>query len=112
MQLNDLLGGLGEDRGARRADFATITLGVVELLANGSMSASDAVRQFFNADNCLYVRNHLKDKVANRAMSHGVQLPDLFDALAVEETQREFLHELATIKALCIKLVESQRAAA
>jgi hypothetical protein len=112
MQLKDLLAGLGEERSAQTTAFATITLGVVELLANGSMSAADAVRTYFNADNCLYVKKRLKVKLADRVMSHGVQLPDLFDCLTVEEAQREFLHELAAIKALCIKLIESQRLAA
>ncbi len=42
-------------------------------------------------------------------MSHGVQLPNLFDALHAEGAQREFLHELTTMKALCIKLLENRR---
>ena len=45
--------------------------------ANGLMSAMDAVRIFFHADNCLYVRTQLKEPTADRIMSHGVQLPDL-----------------------------------
>ena len=42
-------------------------------------------------------------------MSHGVQLPDLFDCLPTEEAQREFLHELEMIRSLCLKLLEKGR---
>jgi hypothetical protein len=56
----------------------------------------------------LYVRKHLKQQIADRIMSHGVQLPDLFDCLA-ENAQREYLHELALMRALCLKLIEDRR---
>ena len=42
-------------------------------------------------------------------MSHGVQLPDLYDSLPTEEAQREFLHELEIIRSLCLKLLEKGR---
>ena len=42
-------------------------------------------------------------------MSHGVQLPDLFAVLPPEEAYREFQRELATIRSLCLKLLEAQR---
>ena len=42
-------------------------------------------------------------------MSHGVQLPDLFDCLPTEEAQREFYHELETMRSLCLKLLEKGR---
>jgi hypothetical protein len=42
-------------------------------------------------------------------MSHGVQLPDLFEVLPPEEAHREFQRELATIRSLCLKLLEGQR---
>jgi hypothetical protein len=42
-------------------------------------------------------------------MSHGVQLPDLFESLTPEEAQREFYHELEIIRSLCLKLVEKSR---
>ena len=85
------------------------TLGIVESLANGLISAADALRVFFHADNCLFVRNHLRDKLADKIMSHGVQLPDLFTVLPAEEAHREFQRELATIRALCLKLLEAKR---
>ena len=46
---------------------------------------------------------------AGGAPPHGVQLPDLFEALPPEEAQREFQRELAVMRALCLKLVEDQR---
>jgi hypothetical protein len=42
-------------------------------------------------------------------MSHGVQLPDLFDCLPAEEAQREFFHELETIRSLSLQLLEKGR---
>src|SRR5439155_14941724 len=63
------------------AVFALLTLGMLESLANGLLSATEALEVFFHAENCRYVRKHLQDKTADAIMSHGVQLPDLFDAL-------------------------------
>ena len=93
----------------RLALFALLNLGVIESLANGMLSAGDAVRLFFHSDNCLFVRRHLQDKLADQLMSRGVQLPDLFEALAREVAHREFHRELATMRSLCLKLLENQR---
>ena len=89
--------------------FALLNLGIIESLANGLMSATDAVRLFYHADNCLFVRQRLRDKTADRIMSHGVQLPDLFTVLPAEEAHREFQRELATMRGLCLKLLEDKR---
>ena len=107
--LETLLTAASPDQGDRLAFFALVNLGFIESLANGMRSAAEAVGRFYSADNCLFVRKVLKDKTADRVMSHGVQLPDLFDGLPTEEAQREFLHELTTMKALCLKLMESKR---
>ena len=96
----------------RLALFAWLNLGIVESLANGLMSARDALRIFFNAKNSLFVRQGLPERRAEAIMSHGVQLADLFDALPAEEAQREFQHELATIRALCLTILEEKRLAA
>ena len=40
-------------------------------------------------------------------MSHGVQSPDLFDALPGELAYREFKHELAAMRSLCLKILEA-----
>ena len=89
--------------------FALVNLGLVQSLASGVLSATEAVQHFYNADNCLYVREHLRTREANAIMSHGVQLPDLFDCLSPEEAQREFCHELETMRSLCLKLLEKGR---
>lgn len=47
----------------------------------------------------------MRDKTADAVMSHGVQLPDLFEALPPAEAQRAFQRELATMRALCLKLL-------
>jgi len=89
--------------------FALFNLGIVQSLASGVLSATEAIQRFYHADNCLYVRKHLRNNQANAIMSHGVQLPDLFDCLPTEEAQREFLHELEMIRSLCLKLLEKGR---
>ena len=86
--------------------FALLNLGIVQSLSSGVLNATEAIQRFYHADNCLYVRKHLRNNQANAIMSHGVQLPDLFDCLPAEEAQREFLHELEMIRSLCLKLLE------
>ena len=109
MSLQALLAASNESPGQRLALFALLTLGLLESLAHGLLSATDALQVFFHADNCLFVRKHLRDKTAEAVMSHGVQLPDLFEALPMAEAQREFQRELATIWALCLKLLEQKQ---
>jgi hypothetical protein len=92
------------------AYFALVNLGLVESLAAGVLSATEAIQRFYHADNCLYVRKYPRSKEANAIMSHGVQLPDLFEALPAEEAQREFRHELEAIRSLCLKLLEKEGA--
>jgi hypothetical protein len=96
----------------RLAVFALLGLGVAESLTCGLLSASDAVRGFFHADNCLFVRKHLHDKLADEVMSRGAQLPDLFEALSAEEAQREFQQEVAVIRSLCRELLQRRRSVA
>jgi hypothetical protein len=95
-----------------KALFALLNLGIIESLANGLMSAADAPRLFYHADNCLFVRKQLRDKTADEIMSRGVQLPDLFDSLPADEAQREFQRELAVMRGLCLKLLEKKPSAA
>jgi len=109
MSLQALLAASHESPGQRLALFALLTLGMLESLAHGLLSATDALRVFFHAENCLFVRKHLRDKTADAVMSHGVQLPDLFEALPTAEAQREFQRELATMRALCLKLLEQKQ---
>lgn len=101
---------LGGDPIQRLRFFALLNLGIIQALAGGVMSASEAIQLFYNADNCLYVRKHFRNKQANATMSHGVQLPDLFEALPNKEASREFFHELETIRSLCMSLLAEKRA--
>ena len=93
----------------QREFFALLNLGLVQSLASGVLSPTEVVERFYHADNCLYVQKHFRQKEANAVMSHGVQLPDLFECLPAEEAQREFYHELETIRSLCLKLLEKRR---
>ena len=58
------------------------------------------------------MRQHLRERLADEVMSHGVQLPDLFEALPAQAAQREFQRELATMRALCLTLLAEQQLAA
>ena len=100
------------DGNERLTSFALFCLGMIESLTSGAIGASGAVEMFFHADNCQFVRKELRQKDADKIMSHGVQLGDLFDILPVEDAQREFQRELATMHALCLELLEADRIAA
>jgi hypothetical protein len=90
--------------------FALLNLGLVQSLVSGALSVAEALEQFYHADNCLFVKKYLRNRTADAIMSHGVQLPDLFDLLPAEEAQREFYQELETIRGLCLQLLAKQRA--
>jgi hypothetical protein len=89
--------------------FALVNLGLVQSMASGILTPTEAVERFYHARNCLHVRKHLRKKEAQLIMSRGVQLPDLFDCLPPEEAQRELYHELETMRALCLKLLRKGR---
>ena len=109
MSLNTILSTSSEVPAQRLVLFALLTLGIIESLANGLLSTTDALRVFFHMENCFFVRKQLRDKSADTIMSHGVQLPDLFEALPTAEAHREFQRELATMRALCLKLLEMKQ---
>ena len=96
----------------RRATFALLVLGVVESISSGVLSATDAAATFFTAQNCLFVRHALKNRVADEIMSRGVQLPDLFDALSPDEAARELRQELRAIQESCRALLQKKSLAA
>jgi len=112
IKLESVLASVPSGKAEQLGLFALLSLGIIESLANGLMSASEAVSRFYCADNCLFVRRTLKDKTADRIMSHSVQLPDLLEVLPVDEAQRQFLHELTAMRNLCLQLLESRRQAA
>lgn len=95
----------------RLAVFALLVLGILESLANGLLSTNEALRVFFHTENCFFVRKELRHEVADAIMSHGVQLPDSFEALPIEEAHQEFQRELATMRTLCLKLIEENQLA-
>jgi hypothetical protein len=107
--LSALLAAAVNKPGEQRQLFAFITLGIIESLANGLLSPTDAVRMFFNAENGLLIRKRFKKGLADQVMGHGVQLPDLFEALPPEEAYREFQKELATMRSLCLKLLDEKK---
>jgi hypothetical protein len=100
-----VLSAIEGDRGQQLRFFALLNLGVVESLSAGALGPGEAIRLIYNADNCLYVRKHLKNKDADAVMSHGVQLPDLFECLSPEAAAREFLRELQAIRSLSLALL-------
>jgi len=108
LSLRTLLAASGGTPAQQVVLFALLTLGMLESLANGVLSATDALRVFFHAENCLYVRKQLRDKTADAIMSHGVQLPDLLEVLTLTEAHREFQRELAVMRSLCLKLLEEK----
>ena len=112
IDLKALLEASGKSRADQVALFALVNLGIVESLSNGLVGAAECLQLFFHADNCLYVRKKLRVKAADEIMSHGVQLPDLFDALPADEAQREFNRELARLRTLCLELLGKRRSAA
>ena len=92
--------------------FAILNLGLIEALGNGLIDADNALRCFYHVDNCLYIKKIIKNKVANEVMGRGVQLQDLFDILPAGQARREFLRELAKMRELCLKMLETQRSVA
>jgi hypothetical protein len=108
-QFRIVLSEIGGDQTEQLRFFALLNLGIVQSLASGVISAAEAIQLFYNTENCLYVREHFRNKEANAIMSHGVQLPDLFEFLSAEEASREFFHELETIRSLCMSLLAARR---
>lgn len=107
LRLENVLAGVPDRDDDRQVAFALLALGVIESLAEGVMSATDAVGFFFHAENCLYVRKTLQKTAATEIMGRGIQLPDLFDALAADPAHREFQRELAAMRSSCIALLTS-----
>src|SRR5260221_8541673 len=102
IHLDTVLPEAGRTTAQQLALFALLSLGIIESLTSGLVSAADALRIFFHAENCLFVRQSLRDKVADEIMSRGVQLPDLFEVLPAAEAQRELQKELVKMRSLCL----------
>jgi len=108
IELKQLLSEASRTRAEQLEIFALLNLGVLESLSHGLVSAADALHTFFHAENCLFVRQQVRNRTADEIMSRGSQLPDLFDALPPLVAQREFQHELAKMHALCLSLLEKK----
>jgi hypothetical protein len=111
LKLQELVAGTPHKTSEHLRLFATIALGVVESLEDGVLTADNSVREFFNAENCLFVKNRLRNRIASEIMGRGVQLPDLFDALPPETAHREFQRGLKKIRSLSLKLLQRKRTA-
>jgi hypothetical protein len=107
--LETLLSSANKNKEQQLELFVLLNLGVLDSIANGALSSSDALRLMYHADNCLFVHKRLRNKTADEIMSRGVQLPDLFDVLPSEAIHREFQRELARMRALCYELLERKR---
>jgi hypothetical protein len=108
-QLRRLFSELSGSPGRQLELFALVNLGLVQSIASGVLTPTEAVERFYHARNCLYVQKHFRRKEAQIIMSHGVQLPHLFDSLSPEKAQRELYHELETMRSLCLKLLGKGR---
>jgi len=87
------------------AIFALVNLGIVQSLVSGVVTPEDAIKAFYNAGNCLFVRREIRNKTADAIMSRGAQLADLFAVLPEPEARREFYAEIEAIRSLCLKLL-------
>ncbi len=74
VDLKTLLLASGKTSGEQLAVFAWLNLGLLESLGHGLLSATDAVRIFYNGDNCLFVRKQFHEGAADEVMSHGERI--------------------------------------
>ena len=112
IDLRALLANCDRTLGERLVLFAWLSIGIVESLTKGILGPTDAARIFFNADNCLFVRQDLADETADEIMSRGVQLADIFDALPKDKADQELQNELATLRSLSLEILKHERIAA
>ncbi len=89
--------------------FALVNLGLVQSLASGVLTPTEAVARFYHAENCLHVKSNYRKKEAQEIMSRGIQLADLFESLSPEEAQSEFYRELETMRSLCLRILGKGR---
>jgi hypothetical protein len=89
--------------------FALVNLGLIQSLASGVLTPTDAISRFYHVENCLYVKSQHRQKEAQEIMSRGIQLADLFESLSPEEAQREFYRELETMRFLCLRILGKGR---
>lgn len=78
IQLKTVLSETGGVSAPQFTLFALLSLGILDSLTSGLLSATDTLQFFFHAENCLFVHQHLHNRNADEVMRHGVQLPDPF----------------------------------
>ena len=110
--LEPLLNSAGTDEPQQMALFAMVQLGVIQSIQSGLLTPSEAVGFIYHGENCFYIHQHFPDSTADVIMSHGIQLPDLFEVLPPEVAQRELYRELEIIRTLCLQLLDTQPLAA
>ncbi len=112
IRLSEILSADEQTAAGRRAVFALLALGVIDALATGVLTPTEATYRFFNADNCGYVRRKLRGRLADDVMGRGVQLSDLFDILPPEQANSSFRRELETMRENCRRLLDGRKVAA
>jgi hypothetical protein len=110
--LETLLPTVGAAKTQQLALFAIVNLGVIEALQGGLLTPTDALGVLYHAQNCFYIHQQFPDTTADIIMSHGIQLPDLFDVLPPELAQRNLYQQLEEMRSLCFNLLEKEPMAA
>ncbi len=100
------------DQHERLRTFAYLARGVIDELADGTLTPEAGISAFFDYENIAYVDRTLRNKHAIDIMSRGVQLPDLFDILAPAVAKQELKNEIAKMRKACQKLTGRTLAAA
>jgi len=100
------------DPAGARATFAVLALGVIDAIELGLLDTESAVRFFFHADNAMFVRRDLKDKLADDVMARGLQLSDLFTVLDPVLANRAFRVEIEKMRSACRTLIGRAKLAA
>ena len=74
--------------------FALVNLGLVQSMASGVLTPTEAVERFYHVGNFLYVQKHFRRREAQTIMSRGIRLPDLFDSCHPKRRSASFTMSL------------------
>lgn len=100
----------GKDDMSRQAEvFALLALGVLDAFEGGALSPDSARKRFFNGANCPYTHRALNRPDVEEVMSRGAELPDLFDALSLDDATHEAQEEIAAMRAACLRILTAER---
>lgn len=112
INLRTMIPSPGTDLSGARAAFALIALGVIETIELGLLDTESAIPFFFHADNALFVRKEMRDKLAADVIGRGLQLSDLFTVLEPADANRALREQLAAMRAACRSLLGKAKLAA